>query len=100
MKTGDSYPSHDPPDSGLASAASTIVAAFVAEWVARGHDVDKALAAVSAAVVEVRRGNQGPAGNEELAKKLDAVLESGGLPPPEPEDDLLGGTDLDLIGEV
>lgn len=92
----DTVPAYGHPDSGLAEAASLAVAAFVSEWVARGHVAAKALDAMSAAVVEVRRRNSGPAGNEGLARRLDAVLESGGLPPPEPEDDLLGGTDLDL----
>lgn len=92
----DAVLAHDHPDSRLAEAATSAVAAFVSEWAARGHGAAKALDAVSAAVVEVRRRNSGPAGNEELAKRLDAMVESGGLPPPEPEDDLLGGTDLDL----
>jgi hypothetical protein len=84
------------PDSGLAEAASLAVAAFVSDWAARGHGAAKALDAVSAAVVEVRRRNPAPAGNEGLARRLDALVEGGGLPSPEPEDDLLGGTDLDL----
>jgi hypothetical protein len=90
----DTVPAHDHPDSGLAEAASLAVAAFVSEWV--GHGAAKALDAVSAAVVEVRRRNHGPSGNDGLATRLDALVEDGGLPTPEPEDDLLGGTDLDL----
>ena len=87
-------PSHGDPDSGLASAAAAAVARFVAEWAAMGFSAEKSLDAVSAAVVEVRLRNC-PVAGAPLATKLDRLVESGGLPPPEPEEDLLGGTDLD-----
>jgi len=96
VTSGDAYPSHAPEDAGLADAAADAVARFVSEWVARGVAAEKAIDAVSAAAVQVRRGNRPPPGDD-LAERVRAVVESGGLPPPEPEDDILGGTDLDPV---
>lgn len=93
-------PTVDHPDSGLADAADAAVAAFVAEWVARGIPLGKALGAISAATVEVLRRNTAPAPSALLADKVRAVAESGGLPSLPPEEDLLRGTDLDMPGGV
>lgn len=99
-KQGDPLPTADHPDSGLADAADAAVAAFAAEWVARGTSLEKALGAISAATVEVLRRNTVHVGDIPLADKVMAVAESGGLPDPPPEEDLLRGTDLDMPGGV
>ncbi len=91
-------PAASHPDSGISESAESIVAAFVAEWAARGVPLEKALGAISAATVEVLRRNTAPAGDLPLADKVRAVTESGGLPDPPPEEDLLRGTDLDMPG--
>lgn len=95
MSSGDVYQSHAPPDAGLADSAAVAVAKFVSQWAARGVQLAKVLDAVSAAVVQVGRTNSNPVSNDDLSEKVQAVVKSGGLPPPEPEDDILGGTDLD-----
>lgn len=100
MSGADPFPSHAPQDSGLADAAAEAVAAFVSEWAARGLPPDRALDAVSAAVVQVRQTNRGPVRGDDLAERVRTVIESGGLPPPEPDEDILGGTDLDGLGGV
>ena len=94
----DPLPTMSHPDSGLAEAAEATVAAFVAEWAARGIPLGKALAAVSAATVEVLRRNTVQAGDLQLADKVRAMAESGGLPSLPPEEDLLRGTDIDIPG--
>ncbi len=97
-RQGDPLPSAGHPDSGIAESAESIVAAFVAEWVARGVPLGKSLGAISAATVEVLRRNTARAGDIPLADKVRSVAESGGLPAPPPEEDLLRGTDLDMPG--
>jgi hypothetical protein len=86
------------PDSDLADAAEAVVALFVTEWAARGVPLGKALGAISAATVEVLRRNSLQAADAPLADKVRAVVESGGLPAPLPEEDILRGTDLDIPG--
>lgn len=97
---GDPLPAMSHPDSDIAEAAEAIVAAFVAEWAAKGVPLGKALGAVSAATVEVLRRNAAQARDILLADKVKAVAESGGLPIPPPEEDLLRGTDIDIPGGV
>lgn len=98
-RQGDPLPVAGHPDSGIAAAAETTVAAFVAEWVAKGNPLGKALGAISAATVEVLRRNAVQAGDILLANKVRAVVDSGGLPDLPPEEDLLRGTDLDMPGD-
>ncbi len=97
-KHGDPLPAVDNPDAGLAAASETVVAAFVAEWAARGVPFGKALGAISAATVEVLRRNEAHMDTSTLADKVRSVAESGGLSIPPPEADLLRGTDLDMPG--
>lgn len=98
-RQGDPLPAAGHPDSGIAESAESAVAAFVAEWVARGVPLEKSLGAISAATVEVlRRNTAARVGDIPLADKVRAVAESGGLPSPPPEEDLLRGTDLDMPG--
>lgn len=97
-RQGDPLPAAGHPDSGIAAAAEAAVAGFVAEWVARGAPLGKALGAISAATVEVLRRNTATAGDVLLADKVRSVAESGGLPTPPPEEDILRGTDLDMPG--
>lgn len=98
-RQGDPLPSAGHPDSGLAESAESAVAAFVSEWAAKGISLEKSLGAISAATVEVLRRNAQVTAVP-LADKVKAVAESGGLPTPPPEEDLLRGTDLDMPGAV
>ena len=84
------------PDTGIADAARRVVVHFVIEQAARSVPMDKALNALSTAIVDVQSRNTASGNNEELFQKVDEVVRSGGLAPPPLEDDLLGGTDLDI----
>jgi len=97
-KQGDPLPAARHPDSGIAESAEAAVAAFVAEWAARGAPLGKSLGAISAATVEVLRRNTARVNDVLLANKVRAFADSGGLPDPPPEEDLLRGTDLDMPG--
>jgi len=97
-RQGDPLPVAGHPDSDIAESAEALVASFAAEWAARGFSLGKALGAISAATVEVLRRNTVQVGDIPLADKVRSVAESGGLPDPPPEDDLLRGTDLDTPG--
>lgn len=99
-KQGDPLPAAGHSDLGIAESAEMIVAAFAAEWTAKGMSLEKTLGAISAATVEVLRRNNIQAGDIPLTNKIRAVVENGGLPIPPPEDDLLRGTDLDIPGDV
>lgn len=88
------YPAQEPADAEMASSAERLVSRFVREWTARGETPDKALSAVSTAVMDVIRRNL-VQDDVRLKGRIQGFVERGGLPPMEPEEDLLGGTDLD-----
>ena len=86
----------EPTDIGIADAARRAVVHFVTDQAARSVPMDKALNALSTAIVDVQSRNAAPSNNEGLFQKVDKVVKSGGLIQPALEDDLLGGTDLDV----
>ncbi len=83
------------PDIAIADVAKRLVVHFVTEQAARSVPMDKALNALSTAIVDVQSRNAAFNNNEDLYQKLDRMVKTGGLPPPSLEEDLLGGTDLD-----
>ncbi len=93
--TPDTHVAREIPDTAVADAARRLVVHFVTEQAARGISMDKALNALSTAIVDVQSRNTAFNNNEGLFQKVDQVVKRGGLPPPSLEEDLLGGTDLD-----